>query len=114
MLNAAVISPQPMTRIAMQREAVERPEHGVRVVHGTGDEEDVVAFWIRHTFRRPRDIVFIGRDLAAIDPARPDNLHVQLICRVTAATGEQGIGTFEQLAIGPYDPLGLQGLAEPA
>ena len=29
-----------------------------------------VAFWIRHTFRRPRDIVFIGRDLAAIDPRR--------------------------------------------
>lgn len=32
MLNAAVISPQPMTRIAMQRESLEHPEHGVRVV----------------------------------------------------------------------------------
>ena len=41
-----------------------------KIVHqSTGDEEDVFAFWIRHTFRRPRDIVFIGRDLAAIDPS---------------------------------------------
>ncbi|WP_229741552.1 helix-turn-helix transcriptional regulator [Kocuria dechangensis] len=31
MLNAAVISPQPMTRIAMQREAMDHPEHGVRI-----------------------------------------------------------------------------------
>ncbi|MFA9201194.1 MAG: hypothetical protein ACEQR8_08415 [Cypionkella sp.] len=53
-------------------------------------------------------------DLAAVDPARPDNLHVQMVCRVTAANGEQGIGAFEQLAIGPYDPLGLTGLADPA
>jgi len=31
MLNAAVVSPQPMTRIAMQREAIDHPEHGVRI-----------------------------------------------------------------------------------
>lgn len=53
-------------------------------------------------------------DLASVDPARPDNLHVQMICRVTGPDGEQGVGAFEQLAIGPYDPLGLQGLADPA
>ena len=53
-------------------------------------------------------------DLATVDPARPDNLHVQIICRVTGPDGETGAGTFEQLAIGPYAPLGLQGLADPA
>ena len=53
-------------------------------------------------------------DLAAVDPKRPDNLHVQMICKVTGPDGETGIGAFEQLAIGPYDPLGLQGLADPA
>jgi hypothetical protein len=46
-------------------------QDATKIVHqSTGDEEDVVALWIRHTFRRPRDIVFIGRDLAAIDPRR--------------------------------------------
>ena len=53
-------------------------------------------------------------DLDSVDPVRPDNLHVQLICRVTGPDGETGVGAFEQLAIGPYDPLGLQGLADPA
>jgi hypothetical protein len=52
-------------------------------------------------------------DLAAIDPARPDNLHVQTICRVTSDSGEVGTGAFEQLAIGDYAPLGLTGLADP-
>ena len=50
-------------------------------------------------------------DLAGIDPARPDNLHVQVLCRVTDARGEQGLGVFEQLAIGDYAPLGLTGLS---
>jgi len=31
MLNAAVVCPQPMTRIATQREAMDHPEHGVRI-----------------------------------------------------------------------------------
>ena len=52
--------------------------------------------------------------LDAIDPARPDNLHVQMLCRVTGPDGEQGMGVFEQLAIGDYAPLGLTGLADPA
>ncbi len=50
-------------------------------------------------------------DLAAIDPARPDNLHVQMLCRVEGPHGEAGMGVFEQLAIGDYAPLGLTGLA---
>lgn len=50
-------------------------------------------------------------DLDAIDPARPDNLHVQMLARVEGTDGEQGLGVFEQLAIGDYAPLGLAGLA---
>jgi hypothetical protein len=50
-------------------------------------------------------------DLAAVDPARPDNLHVQMLARVEGPDGEAGLGVFEQLAIGDYAPLGLKGLA---
>jgi hypothetical protein len=50
-------------------------------------------------------------DLAAIDPARPDNLHVQMLARAEGPGGEAGLGVFEQLAIGDYAPLGLKGLA---
>jgi hypothetical protein len=50
-------------------------------------------------------------DLAGIDPARPDNLHVQMLCRVDGPDGEAGLGVFEQLAIGDYAPLGLAGLS---
>lgn len=53
-------------------------------------------------------------DLEGVDPGRPDNLHVQMVCRVTGADGEQGVGVFEQLAIGDYAPLGLKGMTEPA
>lgn len=48
-----------------------------------------------------------------IDPARPDNLHVQMLCRVEGPDGERGLGVFEQLAIGDYAPLALTGLAAP-
>jgi hypothetical protein len=51
-------------------------------------------------------------DLVSIDPARPDNLHVQMLCRVEGPDGEAGMGVFEQLAIGDYAPLGLSGLAD--
>lgn len=53
-------------------------------------------------------------DLAAIDPERPDNLHVQMVCNVEGPDGEEGVGVFEQLAIGDYAPLGLSGLSSPA
>ena len=46
--------------------------------------------------------------LQACSPAQLDNLHVQIVCRVTTSAGEVGTGIFEQLIIGPYAPLGLQ------
>jgi len=68
--------------------------HATRVVHQiTGDEEDVGAFWIRHTFRRPRDIAFIGRDLAAIDPRRRTRQTVRQQITRSAAAVAQGFIT---------------------
>jgi hypothetical protein len=65
-----------------------------KIVHqSTGDEEDVVALWIRHTFRRPRDIVFIGRDLAAIDPRRRTRETVRGQITRSAAAIAQGFIT---------------------
>ena len=51
--------------------------------------------------------------LAAIDPAALENLHVQMLCRVTDSNGGAGLGVFEQLAIGPYEPLQLSGITSP-
>jgi len=50
--------------------------------------------------------------LADLDPAAMDNIHVQMICEISGDA--EGIGAFEQLVIGPYAPLGLSGIADPA
>ncbi len=64
------------------------------IVHQTtGDEEDVGAFWIRHTFRRPRDIAYIGRDLAAIDPRRRTRETIRHQIATSAAAIAQGFIT---------------------
>ncbi|HEX6110715.1 MAG TPA: hypothetical protein VFZ10_00290, partial [Geminicoccaceae bacterium] len=69
-------------------------QHATRIVHqSTGDEEEVGAFWIRHTLRRPRDIVFIGRDLAAIDPRRRTREAVRQQITRSAAAIAQGFIT---------------------
>jgi class 3 adenylate cyclase len=68
--------------------------HATRIVHqSTGDEEEVGDFWIRHTFRRPRDIAFIGRDLAAIDPRRRTRETVRQQITRSAAAIAQGFIT---------------------
>lgn len=51
-------------------------------------------------------------DLATLNSADPSNLHVQMLCRVSGP--DQGMGVFEQLAIGPYAPLGLTGITDGA
>ena len=69
-------------------------QHATRIVHqSTGDEEEIGAFWIRHTFRRPRDIAFIGRDLAAIDPRRRTRETVRQQITRSAAAIAQGFIT---------------------
>ena len=64
---------------------------------------------VEEPLRRPRHLR--PHELAALDPLAPDmgNLHVQILCRVTTSDGERGMGTFEQLVLGPYDPWGLTG-----
>ncbi|WP_298465364.1 hypothetical protein [uncultured Erythrobacter sp.] len=87
---------EPLARFQMRGLGYTSPKWGHGLDHGELDIER-------------EDI-----DLATIDPALPDNLHVQMLCRVTGASGENGLGVFEQLAIGNYAPLGLTGLSGPA
>ncbi len=47
-------------------------------------------------------------DLASLDPAQLDNRHVQILCKVGGDAN--GMGVFEQLVLGPYAPLGLDGI----
>ena len=47
-------------------------------------------------------------DLASLDPAQLDNRHVQMLCKVDGDA--QGMGVFEQLVLGAYRPLGLEGI----
>jgi hypothetical protein len=86
---------EPVSRFQMRGLGYTSPKWGHGIDHGVLEVER-------------EDI-----DLAAIDPARPDNLHVQMLCQVTGSDGETGMGVFEQLAIGDYAPLGLAGLAAP-
>ena len=50
-------------------------------------------------------------DLAKVDMASPENVHIQALSRVTLSSpGEEqqtGMGVFEQLIAGPYRPYGL-------
>lgn len=56
-----------------------------RVTHpATGDEENIVDFWLRHTLGRPRDVVAIGRAIAAIRPANRDERRVREAVREEA------------------------------
>lgn len=41
-----------------------------QIVHPkTGDEEDFLSFWIRHTLNRPRDVISIGREISLLQPS---------------------------------------------
>jgi hypothetical protein len=84
---------EPISRFQMRGLGYTSPKWGHGLDHG------------------PQEVEREDIDLASIDPARPDNLHVQMLCRVSGESGEEGLGVFEQLAIGDYAPLGLAGLA---
>lgn len=70
--------------------------------------------WGHGLYHGPLAVEREAIDLAALDPMAPtmDNLHVQIVCRVTTSAGEIGIGVFEQLILGPYAPLGLSGYVD--
>lgn len=58
---------------------------------------------------------YVTADLDVTDPLY---LHIQAICRVTfeqeGRPAEIGMGVFEQLILGPYEPFGLGDTADPA
>ncbi len=82
---------EPLQRFQMRGLGYTSPKWGHGLYHGplAVEREDLV--------------------LADLDPMAPtlDNLHVQIVSRVTTSDGETGIGAFEQLVIGPYGPWGL-------
>ena len=59
-----------------------------------------------YDFHKVKDI-----DLAAVDMASPENVHIQALSHVTLTQpGEapmKGMGVFEQLIAGPYRPYGV-------
>ena len=58
-----------------------------RVTHPTtGDEEEVLGFWLRHTLGRPRDVVSIGKAIASIPPANRSERKVREAVRWEAKT----------------------------
>lgn len=61
--------------------------------------------WGHGTYHGPLKVEREDLDLSALDPTAMDNFHVQMICRISGDA--EGIGAFEQLAIGRYEPLGL-------
>ncbi|WP_338465796.1 hypothetical protein RXV95_09425 [Novosphingobium sp. ZN18A2] len=65
--------------------------------------------WSHGLYHGPLEVEREDIDLAACEPGQPQNLHVQMICKVRIAeTGEEGVGVFEQLVIGPYAPMGFK------
>lgn len=86
------VSFEPLVRFQMRGIGYTSPTWGHGLYHGplAVEREDI--------------------DLDACDPARPDNFHVQIVSKVTTSAGEEGVGVFEQLVLGPYAPMGLQGM----
>jgi hypothetical protein len=85
---------EPVARFQMKGIGYTHPEWGHGLHHGP-----------LRTARE--DLVLDG-----LDPAQMDNLHVQILCRVSGDA--TGMGVFEQLIFGPYEPLDLKGIVDPA
>lgn len=87
---------EPMQRFQMRGLGYTHPEWGHGIHHG------------------PLEVLREDFALDELDPLKPENLHVQAVCRATDQAGNIGAGVFEQLIIGPYAPLGLSGFLDPA
>lgn len=59
----------------------------------TGDVEDVVSYFIRHTLGRPRDIAHIGYQLSVVDPVERTPRKIRDIINAEAATVASGYFT---------------------
>ena len=49
-----------------------------------------------------------------LDLLRPENIHVQQVCRVSDGAGGRGLGALEQIVIGPYAPGGFTDMLDGA
>ncbi|MBX7457279.1 hypothetical protein K3152_03380 [Qipengyuania sp. 1NDH17] len=87
---------EPLGRFQMRGLGYTHPEWGHGMHHGAlrVEREDI--------------------DLATLDPLAPENLHVQTLVRANGSDGRDGIGVFEQLILGPFAPLGLEGMLDGA
>lgn len=68
--------------------------------------------WTHGTHHGPLKVEREDIDLASIDPLAMENIHIQMISRAKTPE-ETGIGIFEQLILGPYEPMGLKGATDP-
>jgi hypothetical protein len=69
--------------------------------------------WTHGGWKGPLVVEREDIDLAALQPGRPDHLHIQAISQVALTIDgqvQQGTGILEQLMLGAYDPLGLTSL----
>jgi hypothetical protein len=64
--------------------------------------------WGHGLYHGPLAVERENFELAQCDPARMDRHHVQMPCRVISDNWGEGIGAFEQLIVGPYEPFGLK------
>lgn len=87
---------EPLDRFQMKGLGYTHPEWGHGMHHG------------------PLRVAREDYDLASLDPLAMDNLHVQTLVRASGSDGREGIGVFEQLILGPFAPLGLEGYADGA
>ncbi|WP_214405714.1 hypothetical protein [Pseudonocardia lacus] len=65
--------------------------------------------WAHGVWRGEREVGGSQWRIADLDPAAPENVHVQQLVRAEC-DGQVGTGVFESLMIGPHAPLGLTGL----
>lgn len=74
--------------------------------------------WSHGSYHGALAVEYEEIDLAAVDPLALHDLHVQALCSVTVEEegrpDEQVAAILEQFFVGPYAPLGLTGIAEPA
>jgi hypothetical protein len=73
--------------------------------------------WGHGRFKGPLAVEREAFKPADLNPMEPANLHIQEIARArieTEAGAEEGVGSFEQLVIGPHAPSGFKGILDGA
>ncbi|QJU58969.1 adenylate/guanylate cyclase domain-containing protein [Sphingomonas sp. AP4-R1] len=76
----------------------------------TGDQEDFLDFWIRHTLRRPRDIVLVGRHISALEPRDRNARSLRQAVRTASREIARGFMAEMEPHLAGFDPDILIGL----